>query len=55
MAAPEYLVCLECETPCYSFEWKEGELTEILCEACGNEELEMFITQEDLDVLEAGP
>lgn len=54
MAAPDYLICLECESPCYVFEWKDGKLKEILCEVCGNDELETFISQEDLDALEGG-
>ena len=24
MSSPEYLICLECETPCYVFEWEDG-------------------------------
>ncbi|MCH9652092.1 MAG: hypothetical protein K0U98_27940 [Deltaproteobacteria bacterium] len=54
MAAPEYLICLECESPSYTFEWEDGKLKEILCETCGNEEMETFLSQEDLDVLEGG-
>ncbi|HMB52867.1 MAG TPA: hypothetical protein VKU40_06095 [Thermoanaerobaculia bacterium] len=51
---PEFLICLECETPCYVFEWKEGEATEILCEMCGNEDPEQFLTDEDFDQLAGG-
>ena len=36
MAAPEYVVCLDCETPCYVFEWLGEKLIEIVCPACGN-------------------
>ncbi len=55
MAEPDFLVCLNCETPCYTFEWKEGALTEILCAACGNEELDEFASEEDLDALVSAP
>ncbi len=55
MAAPEYLICLECETPCYSFEWENDKITEILCEVCGNEESDSFITEEDLEALHGDP
>ena len=51
MSSPEYLICLECETPCYIFEWHDGELTEVLCEACGNDEPDQFSTPEDYDAM----
>lgn len=50
-SSPEYLICMECETPCYDFEWKSGKLIEILCPACGNEDLDTFITEEDLEAM----
>lgn len=51
MSEPEYLICLNCETPCYNFEWTEGQLAEVLCLACGNEEPDEFATEEDLEAL----
>lgn len=48
---PEFLICLDCETPCYVFEWEDGEVTEILCEVCGNEDPEQFVTDEEFDQL----
>jgi hypothetical protein len=51
MAAPEYLICLNCETPCYNFEWGEKGCTEALCEACGNDEPDQFVTEEDFDAI----
>lgn len=53
MSTPEYLVCLDCETPSYTFEWKDGKLLEILCEVCGNEEVDQFATSEDLEAMGA--
>ena len=55
MPAPEYLICLNCETPCYVFEWTDGELSEVLCGACGNEDAEQFATAEEFDALSGGP
>jgi hypothetical protein len=49
MASPDYLVCLECETPCYEFEWVDGEIKEAVCRTCGNEDPEQFATPEDLE------
>ena len=51
MAIPEYMICLNCESPCYVFEWKDDEVTEIVCEVCGNEELDQFLTPEEFDTL----
>lgn len=53
MSSPEFVVCLECETPCYVFEFSEGEIQEILCEMCGNEEPDQFATTEDLEAMGA--
>lgn len=49
MSAPEYLICLECETPCYTFEWEDGQLAEALCQACGNDDPEQFATTEEVE------
>ena len=54
MAAPDYVVCINCESPCYIFEWKDNQLTEAMCEVCGNEDVEEFLTPEDFDTLMGG-
>lgn len=51
MATPEYLICVECETPCYEFEYKNDEVTEVLCPTCGNEDPEQFLTEEQFEAL----
>lgn len=53
-SAPEFLICLECETPCYDFEWDNGKLGEVICHVCGNDEAEQFITEEDFEALSGG-
>ena len=50
-SAPAFLVCLNCETPCYVFEWEDGKITEAFCAACGNDEPETFASEEELDAL----
>jgi hypothetical protein len=55
MPAPDNLICLECETPCYTFEWSEDKLVEANCPRCGNEEIEQFVTEEDFDALSEDP
>lgn len=47
--APEYLICCDCETPCYVFEWAEGEVAEAVCEMCGNEEAATFLSEEEYE------
>ncbi|HSN85936.1 MAG TPA: hypothetical protein VL025_04215 [Thermoanaerobaculia bacterium] len=49
MASPEYVICLDCETPCYVFEWSDGELSEALCEACGNDEPDQFALPDEFE------
>lgn len=51
MTQPEFLVCLECETPCYIFEWKDSKVTDILCESCGNDDPDTFLSEEDLEAM----
>ncbi len=51
MPGPEYLICIECESPTYDFTWERDKLVEILCEVCGNETPDQFLTQEDFDGL----
>jgi hypothetical protein len=51
MSQPDYLICLNCESPCYVFEWREGKLAEPLCEACGNDDPDEFATPEDYEAI----
>lgn len=51
MSAPEYLLCLNCETPCYTFEWVNEKLTEAQCLACGTEDVDEFVTEEDYEAI----
>lgn len=50
---PEFLICLDCETPCYTFEWKEGIILEATCMMCGEEDVDTFATEEDFEALSA--
>ena len=47
---PDYLICVECDTPLYVFEWDEdhSRLAGAQCPVCGNDRLEDFQTEEDL-------
>lgn len=51
MAQPDYVICLECETPTYVFEWDEGRLKEAHCPVCGNDNPASFASEEELEEL----
>lgn len=51
MDSPEYLICLNCETPCYTFEFADGKITEAMCLVCGVDDLDEFLGQEDYDLM----
>ena len=55
MPAPDYLICLECETPTYVFEWSEEKVSEALCARCGNEDPVLFLTEEEFEALSEDP
>ncbi len=46
---PDYVICLECKSPVYIFEWKDGVLTEAHCALCGNDDVAQFITESDYE------
>jgi hypothetical protein len=49
MSEPEYLICLQCETPTYQFEWNEGKVVQAICNTCGNDDATDFMTEEELE------
>jgi hypothetical protein len=50
MDEPEYLICLECETPTYQFEFgANGKLTTVICNTCGNDNPSEFMTENELE------
>jgi hypothetical protein len=38
----DYLICRECNTPCYIFEFESEQIQEALCQVCGNEDKTRF-------------
>lgn len=54
MASPEYVLCLECETPCYVFDWRDGKIIEALCTTCSNDDPSQFATEEEYEALSMG-
>jgi hypothetical protein len=46
----EYLVCRQCDTPCYVFQMDAGRLIEAFCAVCGNDDVHLFrLTEEEED------
>jgi len=44
----DYLICQQCNTPCYVFEMDDGgAIKEAQCLVCGNDEVRLFILGED--------
>ena len=43
----DYLICRECNTPCYSFEMEKGKPTDAQCAVCGNDDILLFNLAED--------
>ena len=48
---PDYLICLECESPVYLFEWNDGKIIEATCTVCGEEDPSAFATEEEYEAL----
>lgn len=49
MLTPDYVICIECETPAYVFEWKNDLIHEALCEVCGNDDPAQFVTEDEYE------
>lgn len=45
----DYLICRQCNSPCYVFEMDKGHLQEALCEVCGNDDPLLFNIGEEED------
>ncbi|HEX9163217.1 MAG TPA: hypothetical protein VF980_16040 [Thermoanaerobaculia bacterium] len=55
MDEPEYLICLQCETPTYQFEYDpKGKLVSIMCHTCGNDDPTEFMTEAELEEQSGG-
>ena len=48
---PDYIICLECESPCYVFEWQDDAIKEAMCTVCGNDDPAQFSTEGELEDL----
>lgn len=53
MAQPEYVICVECETPVYVFEWANGRVVDAVCPMCANDDPAAFLSEEELEEMVA--
>lgn len=49
MSTPDFVICLECESPIYTFEWDGANVKEALCTTCGNDQPTLFASEEDYE------
>ncbi|MBK5258475.1 MAG: hypothetical protein JJE51_02710 [Thermoanaerobaculia bacterium] len=49
MDEPEYLICLNCETPTYQFEYVNGKLVQVICNTCGEDDVTEFLTESEYE------
>jgi hypothetical protein len=49
MSEPEYLICLNCETPTYQFEYVNGKLAQVVCNTCGADDISDFVTEAEYE------
>jgi hypothetical protein len=43
---PDFIICLECESPVYVFEWDGSRISDAVCTTCGNDKPSQFTTEE---------
>lgn len=46
---PEYLICLQCDTPTYQFEYVKGKLAQAVCNTCAADDPSDFVTEAELE------
>lgn len=50
---PEYMICIDCESPTYTFDWSNEKIVTILCEVCGNDDPSEFVTESEYEDMTA--
>ena len=46
---PDYLICLNCDSATYVFEWSNDKVVSVLCETCGNDDPTEFMTEAEYE------
>ena len=44
----DYLICKQCNSPCYVFEMNGSEIKEAQCLVCGSDDVKMFEIGEEM-------
>ncbi len=45
------MICSNCESTCYVFEWEDAGSEEALCQVCRNDEPEQLAPEDDFDAI----
>ncbi len=51
MSTPDFVICFDCESPVYTFEWDGANVKEAVCPTCGNDQPSMFAPEEEYEEL----
>ena len=43
------MICLQCETPTYQFEFVNDKVVSVVCAACGADDPSDFVTEAELE------
>jgi hypothetical protein len=54
MSEPDFVICNECDSPVYVFDWEDGKLKSAMCTTCGNDKPALFTTEEDYGEMMSG-
>jgi translation initiation factor 2 beta subunit (eIF-2beta)/eIF-5 len=54
MSEPDFIICNECDSPVYVFDWQDGRIASATCTSCGNDKPAFFTTEEDYGEMMSG-
>ena len=54
MSEPDFIICNECDSPVYVFDWQDGRIANAMCTSCGNDKPAYFTTEEDYGEMMSG-
>ena len=54
MSDPDFIICNECDSPVYVFDWQDNQIKNAMCTSCGNDKPAYFTTEEDYGEMMSG-
>jgi hypothetical protein len=54
MSEPDFIICNECDSPVYVFDWQDNQIKNAMCTSCGNDKPAYFTTEEDYGEMMSG-